>query len=71
MRRTPQHLDKHGTDYPDAVWYLHYQGKYLFRALPLRHLRIEQFNHAWPARRMIQDDRWDEWGDSVLLGGEK
>ena len=46
MRRTPQHLDKHGTDYPDAVWYLHYQGKYLFRALPLRHLRIEQFNHA-------------------------
>ncbi len=41
MRRTPEHLAKHAGAYPDPIWYLTYQGKYLFRGNALRHLRIE------------------------------
>lgn len=31
MRRTPEHVDKHQDEYPDPIWYLTYQGKYVFR----------------------------------------
>ncbi len=43
MRRTPEHVARH-EHYPDPVFYLNYQGKYLFRNHALRHLRLEQFN---------------------------
>ncbi len=43
MRRTPEHVARH-EHYPDPMFYLNYQGKYLFRNHALRHLRPEQFN---------------------------
>ena len=43
MMRSADHLEKH-TDYPDPMFYLTFQAKYLFRSHDLRHLRVEQFN---------------------------
>ena len=42
-QRAPEHLAKN-LQYPDPVYYLSFLGKYFFRNLALRHLRIEQFN---------------------------
>ena len=42
--RTPEHLARHGDNYPDPCCYLTHQAKYLFRSAYLRHIRIEQFN---------------------------
>ena len=41
--RTPEHIAKN-PDYPDPECYLAFLGKYYFRNVYLRHLRIEQFN---------------------------
>lgn len=41
--RDPSHLEKHSL-YPDPHYYLSHTGKYFFRHVALRHLRVEQFN---------------------------
>ena len=68
MLRSPEHLAKHGENYPDPCCYLTHQAKYLFRNARLRHIRIEQFNRYLHVRSDERSNNTVQEIDDVLEG---
>ena len=68
MHRSPEHLARHGDNYPDPCCYLTHQAKYLFRSAYLRHIRIEQFNRYLHVRSDEKSNATLQELDDVLEG---